>query len=92
MNRILLDSDQTAKGKEALYELATRTEVLQVQTDIHEPQEKEARSTGNGTGNGQSASSNKELDFDSYLDKLEQANVKRLWSENVPDVKMKKFQ
>ena len=68
---------------------------LQAQTESHEQQEKRVRNTDNANGQSTSyepATLNKELLFDFYLDKLEQANAKQLQSENVPDDKMKKFQ
>ncbi|KAG7158718.1 Kynurenine/alpha-aminoadipate aminotransferase-like 2 [Homarus americanus] len=93
MNRILLDNDRTSKGKEALYEIAVRIKEMKSQTEIHEP-EQVRNIDKSSSSDSDSASSNKEIDFDSYLDTIEQAKVKRHRSENAAavDIKNTRFQ
>ncbi|KAG7170165.1 hypothetical protein Hamer_G012413 [Homarus americanus] len=93
MKRILLDNDQTSKGKEALYEIAVRIKEMKSQTEIHEP-EQVRNIDKSSSSDSDSASSNKEIDFDSYLDTIEQAKVKRHRSENAAavDIKNTRFQ
>ncbi|KAG7169066.1 hypothetical protein Hamer_G024995 [Homarus americanus] len=66
---------------------------MKSQTEIHEP-EQVRNIDKSSSSDSDSASSNKEIDFDSYLDTIEQAKVKRHRSENAAavDIKNTRFQ
>ncbi|KAG7166202.1 hypothetical protein Hamer_G011023 [Homarus americanus] len=70
-----------------------RIKEMKSQTEIHEP-EQVRNIDKSSSSDSDSASSNKEIDFDSYLDTIEQAKVKRHRSENAAavDIKNTRFQ
>ncbi|KAL8179245.1 UNVERIFIED_CONTAM: hypothetical protein K2H54_062157 [Gekko kuhli] len=88
MSRILLNSEQSAIGKKALYDVAVRMKGLRPEIP---PQDEVLLSN---SGNSGSSSSNEELDFDSFLNKMEVAKRKRRCiSVTEPvNVQIKKFQ
>ncbi|KAM5158321.1 LOW QUALITY PROTEIN: uncharacterized protein ACMZJ9_009610 [Mantella aurantiaca] len=71
MSRLLLNSEQTATGKKALYELAVRMKGLRPEIPLQD----EVILSNSGVSG--SSSSNEELDFDSFLDKMEVSKGKR---------------
>ncbi|KAM9308920.1 LOW QUALITY PROTEIN: uncharacterized protein PAF06_013141 [Gastrophryne carolinensis] len=89
MSRLLLNSEQTATGKKALYDVAVRMKGLRPEIP---PQEDEVLLSN--SGNSGSSSSNEELDFDSLLDKMEVAKGKRrrISATEPVNVQIKKFQ
>lgn len=88
MSRLLLNSEQTATGKKALYDVAVRMKGLRPEIP---PQDEVLLSN---SGNSGSSSSNEELDFDSFLDKMEVAKGKRrrISVTEPVNVQIKKFQ
>ncbi|KAM9330121.1 LOW QUALITY PROTEIN: uncharacterized protein PAF06_009560 [Gastrophryne carolinensis] len=89
MSRLLLNSEQTATGKKALYDVAVRMKGLRPEIP---PQEDEVLLSN--SGNSGSSSSNEESDFDSLLDKMEVAKGKqrRISATEPVNVQIKKFQ
>ncbi|KAG2468011.1 CENPJ protein, partial [Polypterus senegalus] len=89
MSRIVLSSDQITNGKKALYDVAVHMKGLLLPET---PPLDEAISTGNSG----SSSSNEELDFDSYLDKMEVSKAKRrrlcVKDKQPVNVQIKRFQ
>lgn len=89
MSRILLNNDQSAQGKDALLEVAIRMKDLRAPPDTHELQGEERRNIDNP----EPSSSNDELDFEEYLDKMEHSRATSLKVNEQPvDIKIKAFQ
>ncbi|GFG29456.1 hypothetical protein Cfor_08213, partial [Coptotermes formosanus] len=88
MSRLLLNSEQTATGKKALYDVAVRMKGLRPEIP---PRDEVLLSN---SGNSGSSSSNEELDFDSFLNKMEVAKGKRrrISVTEPVNVQIKKFQ
>ncbi|XP_023228539.1 uncharacterized protein LOC111628913 [Centruroides sculpturatus] len=74
MNRILLNDNQIAPGKEKLREIAIRLKKLPLPY-IYESKDENKNNECND--NSESSSPKKELDFEAYLDSLERLKVKR---------------
>ncbi|XP_044134821.1 AP-4 complex subunit mu-1 isoform X1 [Bufo gargarizans] len=87
MSRLLLNSEQTATGKKALFDVAVRMKGLRPEI----PSQDEVLLSNRGNSG---SSSNKELDFDSFLDKMEVAKGKRrcISVREPVNVQIKKFQ
>ncbi|XP_023239226.1 uncharacterized protein LOC111637867 [Centruroides sculpturatus] len=74
MNRILLNDNQIASGKEKLREIAIRLKKLPLPY-IYKSKDENKNNECND--NSESSSPKKELDFEAYLDSLERLKVKR---------------
>lgn len=88
MSRLLLNSEHIAIGKKALYDVAVRMKGLRPEI----PLQNEVLLSNSGDSG--SSSSNEELDFDSFLDKMEVPKGKRRHisvTESV-NAQIKKFQ
>ncbi|KAM5125247.1 LOW QUALITY PROTEIN: uncharacterized protein ACMZJ9_022334 [Mantella aurantiaca] len=88
MSRLLLNSEQTATGKKALYDVAVRMKGLRPEIPLQD------EVLLSNSGDSGSSSSNEELDFNSFLDKMEVSKGKRRRiSVTAPvNVQIKKFQ